>query len=139
MEIEKEPGIGLNNSLRQNKKDLLNRFENFEYYDDVDLDKKEDLQLNPKILEQLKDIDEKIEVIGKVCDKQYKNSYNMLKSILDKENEKVDNNIKSYISNFLGITFFGSLSQLKNIYFISFTLLVSHCIKSGKESKDLQL
>ena len=46
---------------------------------------------------------------------------------------------KSYISNFLGITFFGSLSQLKNIYFISFTLLVSHCIKSGKESKDLQL
>ena len=93
------PKENRNNSLRQNKKDLLNRFENFEYYDDVDLDKKEDLQLNPKILEQLKDIDEKIEVIGKVCDKQYKNSYNMLKSILDKENEKVDNNIKSYISN----------------------------------------
>ena len=93
------PKENRNNSLRQNKKDLLNRFDNFEYYDDADLDKKEDLQLNPKILEQLKDIDDKIEVIGKVCDKQYKNSYNMLKSILDKENEKVDNNIKSYISN----------------------------------------
>ena len=86
-------------SLSQNKKDLLYRFENFEYYDDTDLDKKEDLQLNPKILEQLKDIDEKIEQLGKVCDKQYKNSYNMFKNILDKENEKVDNNIKSYISN----------------------------------------
>ena len=86
-------------SLSQNKKDLLYRFENFEYYDDTDLDKKEDLQLNPKILEQLKDIDEKIEQLGKVCDKQYKNSYNMFKNILDKENEKVDNNIKTYISN----------------------------------------
>ena len=88
-----------NSLLSQNKKELLSRFENFEYHDDVDLDKKEDLQLNPKIIEQLKDIEDKIEILGKVCDKQYKNSYNMLKSILDKENEKVDNNIKTYISN----------------------------------------
>ena len=34
-----------------------------------------------------------------MCDSQYKNSYNMLKNILDKENQKVDNDIKSYISN----------------------------------------
>ena len=94
-----KPRQNRNSLLSQNKKELLSRFENFEYHDDVDLDKKEDLQLNPKIIEQLKDIDDKIEILGKVCDKQYKNSYNMLKSILDKENEKVDNNIKTYISN----------------------------------------
>ena len=94
-----KPRQNRNSLLSQNKKELLSRFENFEYHDDVDLDKKEDLQLNPKIIEQLKDIDDKIEMLGKVCDKQYKNSYNMLKSILDKENEKVDNNIKTYISN----------------------------------------
>ena len=94
-----KPRQNRNSLLSQNKKELLSRFENFEYHDDVDLDKKEDLQLNPKILEQLKDIDEKIEQLGKVCDKQYKNSYNMFKNILDKENEKVDNNIKTYISN----------------------------------------
>ena len=94
-----KPRQNRNSLLSQNKKELLSRFENFEYHDDVDLDKKEDLQLNPKIIEQLKDIDDKIEILGKVCDKQYKNSYNMLKSILDKENEKVDNNIKAYISN----------------------------------------
>ena len=94
-----KPRQNRNSLLTQNKKELLSRFENFEYHDDVDLDKKEDLQLNPKIIEQLKDIDDKIEILGKVCDKQYKNSYNMLKSILDKENEKVDNNIKTYISN----------------------------------------
>jgi hypothetical protein len=94
-----KPRQNRNSLLNQNKKELLSRFENFEYHDDVDLDKKEELQLNPKIIEQLKDIDDKIEILGKVCDKQYKNSYNMLKSILDKENEKVDNNIKTYISN----------------------------------------
>ena len=94
-----KPRQNRNSLLSQNKKELLSRFENFEYHDDVDLDKKEELQLNPKIIEQLKDIDDKIEILGKVCDKQYKNSYNMLKSILDKENEKVDNNIKTYISN----------------------------------------
>ena len=94
-----KPRQNRNSLLSQNKKELLSRFENFEYHDDVDLDKKEELQLNPKIIEQLKDIDDKIEILGKVCDKQYKNSYNMLKSILDKENEKVDNNIKAYISN----------------------------------------
>ena len=94
-----KPRQNRNSLLSQNKKELLSRFENFEYHDDVDLDKIEDLQLNPKIIEQLKDIDDKIEILGKVCDKQYKNSYNMLKSILDKENEKVDNNIKTYISN----------------------------------------
>jgi hypothetical protein len=66
---------------------------------DTDIDKIEDLELNPKIKEQLKDIDEQIEIIGKVCDTQYKNSYNMLKNILDKESQKVDNDIKNYISN----------------------------------------
>jgi len=66
---------------------------------DSDTDKIEDLELNPKIKEQLKDIDDQIEIIGKVCDKQYKNSYNMLKKILDKESQKVDNDIKNYISN----------------------------------------
>ena len=40
-----------------------------------------------------------IEVIGKVCDNQYKKSYNMLKNILDKESEKIDTGIKNYISN----------------------------------------
>ena len=66
---------------------------------DTEIDKIEDLELNPKIKEQLKDIDEQIEIIGKVCDTQYKNSYNMLKNILDKESQKVDNDIKNYISN----------------------------------------
>ena len=60
---------------------------------------KEDLDLNPKIKNQLKDIDSKIEILGKMCDSQYKKSYNMLKNILDKESQKVDNDIKTYISN----------------------------------------
>ena len=60
---------------------------------------KEELGLNPKIKNQLKDIDSKIEILGKMCDSQYKKSYNMLKNILDKESQKVDNDIKTYISN----------------------------------------
>jgi len=71
----------------------------YNYDSDLDMDKIEDLELNPKIKNQLKDIDEQIEVLGKVCDNQYKKSYNMLKNILDKENQKVDNDIKNYISN----------------------------------------
>ena len=71
------------------------------YDKDSDSDdiKQEDLDLNPKIKNQLKDIDSKIEVLGKLCDSQYKKSYNMLKNILDKESQKVDNDIKNYISN----------------------------------------
>ena len=86
-------------SFNKNKQDLYDHFDSYEYHSDGDLDKNDDLQLNPKIINQLKDIDEQIEVLGKVCDKQYKNSYNMLKNILDKENQKVDNDIKNYISN----------------------------------------
>ena len=86
-------------SFNKKKQDLYDRFDSYEYHSDADLDKTEDFQLNPKIKNQLKDIDEQIEVLGKVCDKQYKNSYNMLKNILDKENQKVDNDIKNYISN----------------------------------------
>ena len=71
----------------------------YDYNSDFDPDKIEELQLNPKIKSQLKDIDEQIEVLGKKCDSQYKNSYNMLKNILDKENQKVDDDIKNYISN----------------------------------------
>jgi hypothetical protein len=55
--------------------------------------------MNEKIKEQLRDIDDQIEVIGKICDNQYKKSYNMLKNILDKESEKIDTGIKNYISN----------------------------------------
>ena len=86
-------------SFNKKKQDLYDRFDSYEYHSDADLDKTEDFQLNSKIKNQLKDIDEQIEVLGKVCDKQYKNSYNMLKNILDKENQKVDNDIKNYISN----------------------------------------
>ena len=86
-------------SFNKKKQDLYDRFDSYEYHSDADLNKTEDFQLNPKIKNQLKDIDEQIEVLGKVCDKQYKNSYNMLKNILDKENQKVDNDIKNYISN----------------------------------------
>ena len=71
----------------------------YDYDSDIDTDKIEELQLNPKIKNQLKDIDEQIEVLGKKCDSQYKNSYNILKNILDKASQKVDNDIKNYISN----------------------------------------
>ena len=84
---------------KQSKQDLLFRLDNYENNLDEDIESHDELQLNPKIKNQLKDIDAKIEVLGKVCDNQYKNSYNMLKNILDKENQKVDNDIKSYISN----------------------------------------
>ena len=84
---------------KQPKQDLLFRLDNYENNLDEDIESHDELQLNPKIKNQLKDIDAKIEVLGKVCDNQYKNSYNMLKNILDKENQKVDNDIKSYISN----------------------------------------
>ena len=84
---------------KQPKQDLLFRLDNYENNLDEDMESHDELQLNPKIKNQLKDIDAKIEVLGKVCDNQYKNSYNMLKNILDKENQKVDNDIKSYISN----------------------------------------
>jgi hypothetical protein len=55
--------------------------------------------MNEKIKDQLKEIDDQIEVLGKVCDNQYKKSYNMLKNILDNESSKIDKNIKGYISN----------------------------------------
>ena len=84
---------------KQPKQDLLFRLDNYENNLDEDIESHDELQLNPKIKNQLKDIDAKIEILGKVCDNQYKNSYNMLKNILDKENQKVDNDIKSYISN----------------------------------------
>ena len=84
---------------KQPKQDLLFLLDNYENNLDEDIESHDELQLNPKIKNQLKDIDAKIEVLGKVCDNQYKNSYNMLKNILDKENQKVDNDIKSYISN----------------------------------------
>ena len=84
---------------KQSKQDLLFRLDNYENNLDEDIESHDELQLNPKIKNQLKDIDAKIEILGKVCDNQYKNSYNMLKNILDKENQKVDNDIKSYISN----------------------------------------
>ena len=94
-----KPNQKKDTSFNKNKQDLYERFDNYEYHSDTELDKHDELQLNPKIKNQLKDIDEQIEALGKVCDKQYKNSYNMLKNILDKENQKVDNDIKNYISN----------------------------------------
>jgi len=84
---------------KETKEDLLRKFERIEFHQDTDIDKYVDVQMNEKIKEQLRDIDDQIEVIGKVCDNQYKKSYNMLKNILDKESEKIDTGIKNYISN----------------------------------------
>ena len=85
--------------VKDTKEDILRKFEHIEYHKDVDIDRYVDVQMNEKIKGQLKDIDDQIEVLGKVCDKQYKSSYNLLKSILDKESEKIDNNIKDYIAS----------------------------------------
>lgn len=84
---------------KETKEDLLRKFERIEFHQDTDIDRYVDVQMNEKIKEQLRDIDDQIEVIGKVCDNQYKKSYNMLKNILDKESEKIDAGIKNYISN----------------------------------------
>ena len=84
---------------KETKEDLLRKFERIEFHQDTDIDRYVDVQMNEKIKEQLKDIDDQIEVVGKVCDNQYKKSYNMLKNILDKESEKIDASIKNYISN----------------------------------------
>ena len=84
---------------KESKEDMLKRFEQIEYHKDVDIDRFVDVQMNEKIKGQLKDLDDQIEVLGKVCDKQYQTSYNLLKSILDKESEKIDNNIKNYIAS----------------------------------------
>ena len=84
---------------KENKEDLLRRFEQIEFHQDVEIDKYVDVQMNEKIKDQLKEIDDQIEVLGKVCDNQYKKSYNMLKNILDNESSKIDKNIKGYISN----------------------------------------
>jgi hypothetical protein len=84
---------------KETKEDLLRKFERIEFDQDTDIDRYVDVQMNEKIKEQLRDIDDQIEVVGKVCDNQYKKSYNMLKNILDKESEKIDASIKNYISN----------------------------------------
>ena len=84
---------------KETKEDLLRKFERIEFHQDTDIDRYVDVQMNEKIKEQLRDIDDQIEVIGKVCDNLYKKSYNMLKNILDKESEKIDTGIKNYISN----------------------------------------
>ena len=84
---------------KETKEDILRKFERLEFHQDTDLDRYVDVQMNEKIKEQLRDIDDQIEVIGKVCDNQYKKSYNMLKNILDKESEKIDIGIQNYISN----------------------------------------
>ena len=84
---------------KDTKEDILRKFEQIEFHQDVEIDKYVDVQMNEKIKEQLKVIDEQIEELGKVCDNQYKKSYNMLKDILDKESSKIDSNIKNYISN----------------------------------------
>ena len=84
---------------KETKEDLLRKFERIEFHQDTDIDRYVDVQMNEKIKEQLRDIDDQIEVVGKVCDNQYKKSYNMLKNILDKESEKIDASIKNYISN----------------------------------------
>ena len=81
------------------KEDILKRFEQIEFHQDVEIDKYVDVQMNEKIKDQLKEIDDQIEELGKVCDNQYKKSYNMLKNILDKESSKIDTSIKGYISN----------------------------------------
>jgi len=87
---------------KETKEDLLKKFERIEFHQDTDIDRYVDVQMNEKIKEQLRDIDDQIEAIGKVCDDQYKKSYNMLKNILDKESEKIDTGIKNYISNLRG-------------------------------------
>jgi len=84
---------------KDTKEDILRKFEQIEFHQDVEIDKYVDVQMNEKIKDQLKEIDEQIEALGQVCDKQYKKSYNMLKNILDKESNKIDSNIKNYISN----------------------------------------
>ena len=84
---------------KDTKEDILRKFEQIEFHQDVEIDKYVDVQMNEKIKDQLKEIDEQIEELGKVCDNQYKKSYNMLKNILDKESSKIDSNIKNYISN----------------------------------------
>jgi hypothetical protein len=84
---------------KENKEDLLRKFEQIEFHQDVEIDKYVDVQMNEKIKDQLKEIDDQIEVLGKVCDNEYKKSYNMLKNILDNESSKIDKNIKGYISN----------------------------------------
>ena len=84
---------------KDTKEDILRKFEQIEFHQDVEIDKYVDVQMNQKIKDQLKEIDDQIEELGKVCDKQYKKSYNMLKNILDNESSKIDANIKNYISN----------------------------------------
>lgn len=89
----------INEANKKMRENLLRQFEQIEYHEDVDIDKFVDVQMNEKIKGQLKDIYEKIEEIGKMCDSQYKKSYNMLKNKLDNESSKIDSDIKNYISN----------------------------------------
>ena len=64
-----------------------------------DIAKYLDVQMQDSIKKQLEGIDEEVEKLGKVCDNLYKKSYEEYKSILDKEREDLDNNVKKYISN----------------------------------------
>lgn len=89
-----------NSGKKNTQEDMLKKFEQIEYHTDIDLDKfVVDITMNEKLKKQMKEIDEQVEELGKVCDREYKNSYNKFKSVLDKETEEIDNNIKDYISN----------------------------------------
>ena len=79
-----KPNQKKSSTNNQTKEELLHLFDNYDFHSDIDLDldkNKELIQLNPKIKDQLKDINDKIEILGKVCDKQYSNSYKMMKKI----------------------------------------------------------
>ena len=68
-------------------------------FDDAEMSKFFDVQMQEKIKKQLKTIDNQVEEIGQVCDDLYKRSYEEYKNIIDKEREELDNGIKQYISD----------------------------------------
>ena len=58
-----------------------------------------DIQMQDNIKKKLEDINEEVENLGKVCDKLYKESSEEYKTIINKEREDLDNNVKKYIYN----------------------------------------
>ena len=68
-------------------------------FDDAEMSKFLDVQMQEKIKKQLKSIDNQVEEIGQVCDDLYKRSYEEYKNIIDKEREELDSGIKQYISD----------------------------------------
>ena len=68
-----------------------------EDYQFKDISKYLDLPFQDSIKRKLEEIDDEVENLGKVCDKLYKKSSEEYKTILNKEREDLDRNVKKYI------------------------------------------